>query len=140
MSISFHFQKTCKLPERMRLKHFLKKMFNTEHQESIGLEIIFCDDEYLLNINREFLQHDYYTDIISFNLAAPGEPIEGELYISVDRVRENAKEYSSSFLTELHRVIFHGVLHLCGYKDKSAPDQKRMRQKEQEYLSLYFKN
>ncbi len=83
------------------------------------LQYIFCSDAYLLDINREYLQHDFFTDIITFDLSEKGQPINAEIYISVERVRDNAANYNSSFRKEIHRVIFHGVLHLCGYKDKS---------------------
>ena len=99
---------------------------------------MFCSDEYLLRINRDYLQHDYYTDIITFDLSEPGGPVQGEIYISVDRVRDNAKELAVSIQKELHRVIFHGVLHLCGYTDKTKQDQARMRALEEKYLDLYF--
>jgi rRNA maturation RNase YbeY len=92
-----------------------------------------------LEINRNHLQHDYYTDIITFDLTPPKKQSkDAELYISIDRIRENAKAYQTTVQHELHRVIFHGVLHLCGYKDKSKSDQVNMRQKENDYLNLYF--
>lgn len=102
-----------------------------------SLNYIFVDDKRLLAINRDYLKHDYYTDIISFDLSA-GPSKTGEIYISIDRVKDNARQLGLSFKSELHRVVFHGALHLCGYKDKSARDSKLMRQKEEEYLALYF--
>lgn len=102
------------------------------------LSYVFCTDEYLLTINRDFLQHDYYTDIITFELSEPGQPVMGEIYISIDRVRDNAKIHQESFQRELHRVIFHGALHLCGYRDKTKKEQEEMRRKENEYLKRYF--
>ncbi len=104
-----------------------------------SLTYVFCSDEYLLGINKEYLKHDYYTDIITFNLANPEQPVEGEIYISLDRVKENAKNIGQSYNNELHRVIFHGALHLCGFKDKTKEEQATMRRKEDEYLNLYFK-
>ncbi|MEP6749426.1 MAG: rRNA maturation RNase YbeY [Bacteroidota bacterium] len=103
-----------------------------------SLNYIFCSDKYLLEINKSFLQHDYYTDIITFNLAAKNTPVEGEIYISLDRVRENSKELNEYSSRELHRVIFHGVLHLCGYGDKTPKEAQVMRQKEDFYLNAYF--
>jgi len=104
------------------------------------LNYVFCTDKYLLKINKEYLSHDYYTDIISFDLSeVPGQLI-GEVYISVDRVKENAKSLNISFKVELHRVIFHGALHFCGYKDKKPSDAKKMRQMEDLWLSAYLPN
>jgi len=91
----------------------------------------------LLAINREFLGHDYYTDIITFNLAEDSK-IEGEVYISLDRIRENARSLKQPLYVELHRVMFHGVLHLCGYRDKTKREIQLMREKESKYLYLYF--
>ena len=103
------------------------------------MSYIFCSDDYLLGINQQFLKHNYYTDIISFNLAPVGAPVEGEIYISLDRVKENASGLDESYTTELHRVIFHGVLHFCGYKDKLADDVRLMRKKEEQYIRAYFR-
>jgi rRNA maturation RNase YbeY len=104
-----------------------------------SLNIIFCSDEHLLGINRDFLQHDYYTDIITFDLSASSNaPLEAELYISVDRVKENATTLGQPFYRELHRVIFHGLLHLLGYKDKQKKDQALMREMEERLLEAYF--
>ena len=104
-----------------------------------ALRYIFCSDKYLLEINRQYLNHDYYTDIITFNLSNHPEAVQGEIYISIDRVKDNARQFNASFTQELHRVIFHGALHLCGYKDKTAKEEKLMREKEDQYLALYFK-
>lgn len=138
--VTFHFL-DVKFPfrNRTRLKNFLVKMFESEGKEVESLQYIFCSDEHLLQMNRDFLQHDYYTDIITFDLStAKNDPTAGELYISIDRVKDNAINFDSSFERELHRVVFHGVLHLIGYKDKSEKDQKLMRSKEDEYLNIYF--
>jgi probable rRNA maturation factor len=137
MEISFHFQTTITLRHRLRLKRFIDLIFKKEGVPFEGLDIIFCSDPYLLQINKDFLQHDYYTDIITFDLSEPGSS-RGEIYISVDRTRENAKLYNVTQEKELHRVIFHGILHLCGYKDKSVPQQKHMRSLEDVYLNQYF--
>jgi probable rRNA maturation factor len=135
--IQFHFIQPVSLEERTRLKQFIGTLFQKEKKKLAELQYIFCSDPYLLEINRQFLQHDFYTDIITFPLSDPGQPISGEIYISVDRVRDNAREFGSSFKKELHRVIFHGALHLCGYKDKSPRDEKLMREMEDKYLALY---
>ena len=139
-TVNFHFLKESVQPkERKRLKAFLLALFKKEKTPLQSLTYIFCSDDYLLGINQQFLQHNYYTDIISFNLAAEGQPAEGEIYVSLERVLENAKTLNQSFTKELHRVVFHGALHLCGYKDKSAKDIVSMRKKEDDYLKQYFK-
>ena len=105
-----------------------------DHHKSLGaINIIVLDDESLLRINRETLSHDYYTDIITFDFSS-GKKVAGDLYISIDRIRENARKFAVSERTELHRVIAHGVLHLLGYKDKSKADQQVMRDAEDRYL------
>lgn len=126
------------LRNRKRLKLFLPELCHKEGRELAHLSYIFCSDAYLLAINREFLQHDDYTDIITFDYSNPKEPIDGEIYISVERVRENARAFGSTVRDELHRVIFHGALHLCGYGDKKTVDKKVMRQKEDFWLRKYL--
>lgn len=125
------------LPNRRGLKTFIATLIKREGHQLEGINYVFCSDAFLLDINQRFLQHDYYTDIITFGLSEPGMPIEAEIYISVDRVKDNAKREGSTFRTEMLRVILHGALHLCGYKDKSSKQVKEMRGKEDEYLSLY---
>ena len=124
--------------DRRKLKEFLAKLFYKEGERLEELNIIFCTDEDLLEMNRSFLQHDYYTDIITFPLSLKDQPIQAELYISIDRVRDNAHQGNGSFKEELHRVIFHGCLHLTGYGDKSSQQIKKMREREDHYLRLYF--
>jgi probable rRNA maturation factor len=125
------------LKDRRRLRGFIERIFNKEGKLLHNLSYIFCSDSYLLGINREFLKHDFYTDIITFPLGTEFG-IEGEIYISYERVRENAKTEGVSFNNELHRVIFHGALHLSGFEDKSKKEKNIMRAKEDEYLALYF--
>jgi rRNA maturation RNase YbeY len=125
------------LPTRNRLKLFILELFKKEGIKVDGVNYIFCSDRYLLKINQDFLQHDTYTDIITFQYTAEGEAVESDIYISTDRVKENAQAFKVSFTRELYRVIFHGALHLCGYKDKSAKDAKVMREKEDYYVGLY---
>lgn len=109
----------------------------TDHNYQLNqIDYIFVNDEDLLQINKEVLKHDYYTDIISFDYTE-GRRIEGEIYISIDRVKDNAKKYSETFHVELLRVIFHGVLHYVGYKDKTKKDSEKMREKENKYLNIY---
>jgi len=126
--------------QRTELKHFLKKLFKNEGCELDALNIIFCTDEALLNINRKFLKHDYYTDIVTFPFSEKDEPIVAELYISIDRVRDNALQAGVYFRDELLRVVFHGCLHLTGYGDKSSQQIKKMREREDHYLRLYLHN
>lgn len=125
------------LKSRKKLKQFIEDLFIKERKRLNTLSYIFCSDEHLLEINREFLKHDFYTDVITFDLSSSAE-IEGEIYLSVDRIQENANQVGASFNEELHRVMYHGALHLCGYKDKRKQDILKMRAKEGEYLQLYF--
>lgn len=139
MTVQFFFNDSVvKLPDRRRLKTFIKQIFIDEGVLLSSLRYIFCSDQYLLSINKEFLQHDDYTDIITFCFSDVKEPVEGEIYISTDRVKENAKLVGVVLNNELHRVIFHGALHLCGYKDKRPSDKKEMTAAENKYLHLYF--
>jgi rRNA maturation RNase YbeY len=118
---------------------FLTELASSEKTQLDRLDIIFCSDDYLLNINKSFLNHDYFTDIITFDLTPPKtSAIIGEIYISVDRIISNAQDFNTSIKEECHRVIFHGLLHLCGYKDKKKEEKSRMTKKENEYLSKYF--
>jgi len=126
------------LPNRTELKQFIRKLFKSEETQMESLLYIFCTDQYLLDINKRYLDHDDYTDIISFDLSSDPDRVHGEIYISLDRVRDNAKRLDVSFKEELHRVVFHGALHLCGYKDKLKSDQLRMREMEDRYLKLYL--
>ena len=126
------------LKERSRLKLFIENLFTAEKKKLGNLSYIFCSDEYLLTINNDFLKHDFYTDVITFDLSTSKNEIEGEVYLSVDRIKDNAKQLGVSFKEELHRVVFHGCLHLCGYKDKSKKDIFLMREKEDSYLKIYF--
>lgn len=127
------------LKQRTLLKSFLISTAQNLKRPLGSLNIIFCSDDHLLGINRDFLQHDYYTDIITFDLSPSSKaPLEAELYISVDRVKDNALSLGQPFYRELHRVIFHGLLHLLGYKDKQKKDQVLMRQMEERLLEEYF--
>ena len=135
--IRFNFLEPLSLADRTRLKRFLGSLFKKEKKPLAELQYIFCSDAYLLEINRQFLRHDYYTDIITFDLSEKNHPVNAEIYISVDRVRDNAANFDSSLRNELHRVIFHGALHLCGYTDKTPLAVKEMRKMEEKYLALY---
>ena len=131
--------KSLSLAGKNALKEFIIRLFKKEKHTLGSVTYVFCSDEYLLQINRDFLQHDYYTDIITFGLSGRGEPIEAEIYISIDRVKDNAANLGVSFTNEVCRVIFHGALHLCGYKDKRKSEIATMRAKEDQYLRLYQK-
>ena len=124
------------LINRKDLKSAMLELFDLEKQPIQDLNVIFCDDEFLLSINKEFLQHDDFTDIITFDLSETQE-VKGEIYISIPRILENAILQQVPKTEELQRVIFHGCLHLCGYKDKLKNDQSLMRKKEEEYLKRY---
>ncbi len=117
------------------LTNWISKVCITENYNLGDISLIFCSDEYLLDINRTHLDHDYYTDIITFDYT-DNQIVSGDLFISIDRVRDNATDFNVSFEHELYRVIIHGVLHLCGYKDKSDDEEKLMRTKENNALSL----
>ena len=140
MSISFN-QADSKvtLANRVALKSFIEKRVKKEGFSIETLTYVFCSDKYLLKMNKDFLSHNYYTDIISFDLSETPGNLIGEVYISVDRVKDNAKTLGTTLKEELHRVIFHGALHFCGYKDKKTADAKKMREMEDRWLNAYMK-
>lgn len=115
---------------------WLNTVATIENKSIQSLNIILCSDEFLLSMNQRHLNHDYYTDVITFDLSEQSGLIEGEIYISVDRVKDNAVLLNQKFIDELHRVMVHGLLHLCGYKDETPVQQQTMRKKEDEYLLL----
>ena len=125
------------LKERKRVKQLLMSMFEREGVLLNALTYVFVTDEYLLSLNKSFLKHDYYTDVITFDLSETKASRVGEIYISVPRVRENAKSENVAVASELLRVAIHGALHLCGYKDKTKSEITKMREKENEYLRLF---
>jgi probable rRNA maturation factor len=122
------------LRNRTILKKWIQSSVKKEGYKLVSLSYIFCSDAYLLEMNIKHLHHKTLTDIITFDLSSSKKEIEGEIYISMDRVKENAAIYKVPQSQELHRVMIHGVLHLCGYKDKKPADVKKMRAKEEEYL------
>ena len=138
MKVSFNYNTKLSLANRTELKAFLKTIIKLENKKAKSLNFIFCSDKYLLQINKAFLNHNYFTDIITFDLSDSKKEISGEIYISVDRVKDNARIYNTSIKKEVHRVIFHGVLHLCGYGDKTKPQKKTMTNRENHYLAKYF--
>lgn len=137
-NISFFYEVPVALNNRTALKEFIKSLFKREGVSLDSLNYVFCSDRRLLEINKQYLQHDFFTDIITFGLSEKGAPVNGEIYISVDRVRDNAINHDETFKRELHRVIFHGALHLCGYGDKTKSEIKLMRGKEEQYLKKYL--
>ena len=138
METRFCFLKNISLSNRTRIKAFLAKLSLEEKTKIESLTIIFCSNQYLLDINKRFLKHDYYTDIITFDLTPVGNKEKtAEIYISTDQIRKNAVDFNTTIGNELHRVIFHGVLHLCGYNDKSRRQKEIMTQKENKYLAKY---
>lgn len=136
--VQFHFLLPVSFTQRTLAKEVIRDLFKKEHTRLEHLQYIFCSDEYLLAINKQHLNHNYYTDIITFDLSETPDAVTGEIYISIDRVRENAHTYKVPFKQELLRVIFHGALHLCGYKDKTEKDQQLMRKAEDKYLQYYL--
>ena len=132
--------KNTTLTNRLALKAFIENGLKKEGIAIDTLQYIFCSDKFLLNINKSFLNHDYFTDIISFDLSETGGTLIGEIYISIDRVKDNAKTHKTSYTEELLRVIFHGALHFCGYKDKKPSDAKEMRAQENKWLKSYLES
>lgn len=132
----------AKLKDKRKLSAFLDALVS-KHLKKISktnLTYIFCSDAYLLEINKQFLDHDTYTDIVTFDMTEYDNELIGEIYVSVERIRENAEKFDVSYENELHRVIFHGALHLCGFKDKSKADREEMRKMEDRCLKQYFKD
>ena len=134
--ISYHFENTdFVFRERELNNRWLRTVAESEMKRIGDIAIIFCSDGYLLDVNRKYLGHDYFTDIITFDYCE-GERLSGDLFISVDSVRENAVEYGTEFGNELNRVMVHGLLHLIGYDDHTEEDVKTMREKENHYLEI----
>ena len=133
--ITFNYETDFELDREETVSQWISNVIGKEGCKLGEINYIFCDDEYLHKINVEFLNHDTYTDIISFDYTL-GKTINGDIYISVERVRENAQEYNVTFADELNRVMVHGVLHYLGIKDKTETEKTAMRRKENEYLLL----
>jgi probable rRNA maturation factor len=134
--ISFNYETEFQLDNENQLIYWLSKVIISENKKEGDINYIFCDDEYLLQINQQYLNHDTLTDIISFDYSV-GNELHGDIFISTERVHENALDYNVTFEEELKRVLVHGVLHYCGYKDKSEDDEKLMRLKEDEKIKLF---
>lgn len=135
--IHFFVEETSfKLDNKRAIKAWIQLVFDIHKVTFNSINIIFCSDKYLLGINREFLKHDYYTDVITFPVSEEGEWISGDIYISIDRVSENTKKLKLLFNDELHRVMVHGILHLLGFGDKNKADSLIMKKMENKMLSL----
>jgi rRNA maturation RNase YbeY len=128
-----------KLPDfvsKKELKSVVKELVFQEGKELKDLSLVFTDDEYLLEVNKQYLDHDYYTDVITFDYSSFPE-VSGDVMISLDRVKDNAEMMKQTFQVEFYRVVFHGLLHLCGYKDKSNDEAIVMREREDYYLNVF---
>ncbi|MGL5113080.1 MAG: rRNA maturation RNase YbeY [Flavobacterium sp.] len=134
--IDFNYESEFTLSNEALFSDWISRVLLSENKEEGDVNYIFCDDDYLHKINVEYLDHDTLTDVISFDYSV-GNEINGDIFISVERVMDNAKDYNVSFEEELKRVVIHGVLHYCGYKDKTPADELLMRQKEDEKLLLF---
>ena len=134
--ISFNYESDFELDNEMAYAEWLSKVIVSENKKEGDINYIFCDDEYLHKINVEYLQHDTLTDIISFDYSV-GNELHGDIFVSIERVEDNAKDFNVSFQEELKRVLVHGVLHYCGYKDKTEKDEALMRQKEEEKMLMF---
>ncbi len=134
--ISFNYETDFLLENESDYERWIQQIIITENKQEGEINYVFCDDEYLLDINQKYLNHDYYTDIISFDYSVANE-LHGDIFISVDRVRENANDFKVTFHNELLRVMAHGVLHYCGYKDKTEQESALMRTKENESILLF---
>lgn len=131
--IKFNYETPFKLDNEKEIEVWISGVITSEEFKEGDINYVFCSDDYLLKLNIEFLNHDTLTDIISFNDSI-GKILHGDIFISIDRVKDNAVKFKATFLEELNRVMVHGILHYCGYKDKSEDDSKQMRNKENFYL------
>lgn len=134
--ISFNYETNFSLDNEEEYTSWISQIIKSEDKELGEITYIFCDDEYLYNINMQYLNHDTLTDIISFDYTE-GIVISGDIFISIERVIDNATDFNTNFLSELKRVMAHGVLHYCGYKDKTKEDERLMRKKEEEKINMF---
>jgi len=138
LKIKFHYDIVkFRLRESNAVKKIMARIISDAGMKAGSIEVIFTSDKKLYEINSEFLGHDNYTDIITFNYNT-GKTVNGEIYISTDRVKENAEKYKSMLKAEIRRVIFHGVLHLCGYDDRTKEQKRKMSEMEELYLALSY--
>ena len=134
--ISFNYETEFELNNEAIYSSWISKVIVSENKKEGEINYIFCDDEYLLKLNIEYLNHDTLTDIISFDYSV-GNELNGDIFISIERVNENANDFGVSFDEELKRVLVHGILHYCGFKDKSPEDEAQMRSKEEEKIKTF---
>lgn len=134
--ISFNYETDFELENEAQYEEWISRIIESEGFDEGEINYIFCDDEYLHKINVEYLDHDTLTDIISFDYTV-GNILQGDIFVSIERVKDNAKDFKVSFEEELKRVLSHGVLHYCGYKDKSPKDEALMRSKEEEKMQMF---
>ncbi|APG60798.1 rRNA maturation RNase YbeY [Christiangramia salexigens] len=135
-TINFFSENDFELANHEAFTKWIEIVIESENKYQGDINFIFCDDEYLLDINRQYLDHDTYTDIISFDNGV-GNTLHGDIFISTERVKENSEEFNVNFETELKRVMIHGVLHFCGFKDKTEREKEIMRRKEEEKIELF---
>jgi probable rRNA maturation factor len=137
LPIHFFSEETSFSPKaKTALRNWINETILSEKHQLQELNFIFCSDDYLLKINQQYLDHDTYTDIITFDNSEEKGAIYGDIFISIDRVKENAKDFKTTLINELHRVIIHGTLHLLGYPDKKKADKEKMTAKENQYLAI----
>mgnify|MGYP000129337342 FL=1 len=134
--ISFNYETDFELHNEPDFSKWLSAVILSENKKEGEINYIFCDDDYLLEINQQYLDHDTLTDIISFDYSV-GNEINGDIFVSVERVKENASDYNVTFQEEIQRVLVHGILHYCGYKDKTESDELIMRAKEEEKMKMF---
>jgi probable rRNA maturation factor len=134
--ISINYETTFKLTKKSDYTKWLSRVILSENKKEGDINFVFCDDDYLIGLNQQYLSHDTLTDIISFDYSV-GNELHGDVFISIERVRDNAKDFNVSFEEEIKRVMVHGVLHYCGYKDKTDKDKEKMRLKEDEKIDLF---
>ncbi|MBS1549031.1 MAG: rRNA maturation RNase YbeY [Bacteroidetes bacterium] len=136
--IQYFFENTDEITIPENTSEWIETIILSEEKKIGEINYIFCDDEYLLKVNQDYLQHDYYTDIITFDYVK-GKTIAGDIFVSLQRISDNANIHQKQFENEFLRVIAHGILHLCGYKDKTESEEKLMRSKEDYFLNMYKK-
>ena len=132
--ISFNYENDFKLPNETQISNWISTVITSENCKEDEINYVFCDDDYLHKLNVDFLNHDTLTDVISFDYSV-GKTLQGDIFISTERVADNAKDFEVTFQEEVHRVLVHGILHYCGYKDKTEKEAKLMREKENFYLN-----
>lgn len=138
MAVSFSEECSFRLKGKLKIKRWIKQIVENYGYKLGEVSYVFCSDERILEVNKQYLSHDFYTDIITFDYVER-ERVSGDIFISIDRVEENAQDFNVSFQQELLRVIIHGVLHLLGFEDHSQEEQQLMRQKENEAIALWDK-